>query len=48
MLITVAELLGPKGTIAAGVVLLALVLGWATMRIVRRPKRTVRLPAKGV
>jgi hypothetical protein len=48
MLITVAELQGPEGTIAVGVVLLALVLGWATTRIVRRPKRTVWLPAKGV
>jgi hypothetical protein len=48
LLITVAELLGTGGTIAVGVVLLALVLGWATMRIVRRPRRTVWLPVKGV
>ncbi len=44
LLVWVAELLGTGGTIAVGVVLLALILGWAAARIIRRPKRTVYLP----
>jgi hypothetical protein len=43
ILIWVVELIGMNGTIAVGVLLLALVLGWATKRIVHRPKRTVWL-----
>jgi hypothetical protein len=39
-----AEALGPQGTLAVGVLLLALVLGWAALRLVRRPERTVWLP----
>jgi hypothetical protein len=46
LLVWVAELLGTGGTIALGVVLLALILGWAAARIIRRPKRTVWLPEK--
>jgi hypothetical protein len=46
MLIWIAELLGTGGTVAAGVVLLALILGWAAMRIIKRPERTVWLPEK--
>jgi hypothetical protein len=44
LLIMLAENLGTGGTIAVGVMLLALVLGWAAARIVRRPRRTVWLP----
>lgn len=44
MLITVAEILGTNGTIAVGVVLLLLVVGWAAKRLIHRPKRTVWLP----
>lgn len=44
MLITVAEILGVNGTIAVGVVLLALVVGWAAKRLIHRPLRTVWLP----
>jgi hypothetical protein len=43
MLIWVAEILGTNGTIVVGVVLLALILGWAAKRIIHRPKRTVWL-----
>ncbi len=43
-MITAAEILGTRGTVAVGVVLLALILGWVAMRIIRRPKRAVRLP----
>jgi hypothetical protein len=46
ILITVAELLGTGGTIAVGVLLLVLVVGWAARRIIHRPERTVWLPAK--
>lgn len=46
ILITVAEILGTNGTIAIGVVLLLLVLGWATNQIIHRPERTVWLPEK--
>jgi hypothetical protein len=45
LLIWVAELLGTGGTIAAGAVLLALIVGWAAKRVVKRPERTVWLPA---
>lgn len=44
MLIGVAEMLGTTGTVAVGVLLLALILGWAAHRIIRRPLRTVWLP----
>jgi hypothetical protein len=44
MLIGAAEMLGENGTLAAGAGLLALVLGWAVLRVVRRPERTVWLP----
>jgi hypothetical protein len=44
MLIGIAETLGTGGTIAVGVLLLALIGGWAAMRIIRRPERTVWLP----
>ncbi len=46
ILIWVAELLGPTGTVAVGVVLLVLVGGWAAMRVIKRPERTVWLPEK--
>ncbi len=38
--------LGTGGTMAVGVVLLVLILGWAAMRIIHRPERTVWLPVK--
>ena len=41
-----ADLLGPTGTVAAGVALAVLVVGWAAMRIIKRPVRTVWLPEK--
>ena len=44
LLITVADFLGPTGTIAVGVLLLVLVVGWAARRIIHRPVRTVWLP----
>ncbi len=46
ILIWTAELLGTGGTVAVGLLLLVLVLGWAAMRIIRRPERTVWLPEK--
>jgi hypothetical protein len=46
MLIAAAEILGTGGTVAVGVVLLLLILGWAAKRIIRRPERTVWLPEK--
>ncbi|SIN78747.1 hypothetical protein SAMN05444166_0852 [Singulisphaera sp. GP187] len=46
MLIKVAEILGTGGTIAVGVVLLVLIVGWAVQRIIHRPERTVWLPEK--
>jgi hypothetical protein len=46
LLIAVAEFLGTGGTMAVGAVLLVLILGWAAMRIIRRPERTVWLPEK--
>jgi hypothetical protein len=44
ILLWVAEMLGTTGTIAVGVVLLALILGWAAARVVKRPERTVWVP----
>jgi hypothetical protein len=44
MLISLAEMLGTTGTIAVGVLLLLLVVGWAAKRIIHRPERTVWLP----
>lgn len=44
IMIGVAEALGTGGTIAVGVALLALIVGWAAMRIVKRPERTVWRP----
>jgi hypothetical protein len=44
LLIWVAEILGTGGTVAVGVVLLVLVLGWAAKRIIHRPERTVWRP----
>jgi hypothetical protein len=44
MLIGAAELLGVGGALAVGAGLLALVLGWAAMRVVKRPERTVWVP----
>lgn len=46
MLNGVAGMLGTTGTVALGVVLLALVLGWAVRRVVRRPQRTMLVPEK--
>jgi hypothetical protein len=46
LLIMVAEILGPNGTLAAGAVLLLLIVGWAAMRVIKRPERTVWLPEK--
>ncbi|MDR3621634.1 MAG: hypothetical protein P4L85_19945 [Paludisphaera borealis] len=45
MIFWAAELLGANGTLAVGVALLLLILGWAAQRIIRRPERTVWLPA---
>jgi hypothetical protein len=44
ILITIADTLGPNGTIGLGVVLLLLVIVWAARRVIRRPLRTVWLP----
>ena len=44
ILIFIAETLGTNGTIGVGVLLLILFIGWAAMRIIRRPERTVWLP----
>lgn len=41
IMIQVAEMLGVNGTLMIGAALLALILGWAAMRVVRRPQRTV-------
>ncbi len=46
LLIWAAELLGTGGTIAVGVLLGVLILGWAAKRIIHRPERTVWLPEK--
>jgi len=45
MLVWVAELLGTNGTLALGVLLLVLIVGWAIARIARRPERTVWQPS---
>ena len=37
----VAQILGTNGTLAVGAVLLALFVGWAVMRVVKRPQKTV-------
>jgi hypothetical protein len=44
MAIWVAQLLGTNGTIALGIGLAVLFIGWAAMRIIRRPERTVWRP----
>jgi hypothetical protein len=44
MFVWAAELLGMNGTIIVGVLLLLAIIGWATMRVVRRPQRTVWQP----
>ena len=41
LFVFVAKLLGTNGTIAVGAVLLALFVGWAVMRVVKRPQRLV-------
>ncbi len=41
LLLFVANLLGTNGTIAVGAILLALFVGWAVMRVVKRPQRLV-------
>lgn len=41
LFVMVAELLGVNGTLLLGGVLLAWILGWATMRVVRPPQRTI-------
>jgi hypothetical protein len=46
MMFWVAEFLGVNGTVAVGAALLVLTIGWAAMRIVKRPERTVWLPEK--
>jgi hypothetical protein len=40
MLLMIADTLGTGGTIVVGILLLALIGGWAAMRIIRRPERT--------
>lgn len=45
LLIQVSEILGVNGSIAVGVVLLILILGWTAMRIIHRPERTILAPA---
>ena len=37
----IAGMLGVNGTLGLGAVLLILILGWATMRVVKRPQRTI-------
>jgi hypothetical protein len=44
MLVWVSETLGTDNTIALGVILLALILGWAAVRVIHRPERTVWIP----
>jgi hypothetical protein len=44
MLVWMSETLGTDNTIALGVILLVLFLGWASLRIFHRPERTVWLP----
>ncbi|MBX6314903.1 MAG: hypothetical protein IRY99_18595 [Isosphaeraceae bacterium] len=45
LIVLLAERLGPNGTIAVGAVLFAAFLGWATLRIIKRPQRLVWGPA---
>lgn len=45
LLISIAEMLGTSGTTAVGVVLIVLIVGWAAARIIKRPERTVLMPA---
>jgi hypothetical protein len=47
LMVWLAEILGTSGTIALGVVLLILVLGWAAARVFKRPQRTVWRPEAG-
>jgi hypothetical protein len=44
LFVFVAGMLGVNGTLVLGGVLLAAIVGWATMRVVRRPQRTVWQP----
>ena len=44
MFVWAAETLGMNGTLILGGVLLLAIVGWATMRLVRRPQRTVWQP----
>jgi hypothetical protein len=44
LFIFIAEMLGTNGILILGVVLLLAIIGWATMRVVRRPQRTVWQP----
>lgn len=44
LMVRLAEMLGTSGTMALGVVLLLLVLGWAAARVFKRPQRTVWRP----
>ena len=46
LLIFAAQILGTKGSMAAGVVLGVATLGWMIRRIVRRPERAVWVPAE--
>ncbi len=41
IIVLIAELLGTNGTIAVGALFLAAFLGWAILRIVKRPQRLV-------
>ena len=41
LFVMVAELLGVNGTLVLGAVLLLWILGWVTMRVARRPQRTI-------
>jgi hypothetical protein len=41
LLLFVAQLLGQTGTLVVGAILLALFVGWAVMRVVKRPQRLV-------
>jgi hypothetical protein len=44
LFVFIAGMLGVNGTLAVGAVLLLAIIGWATMRVVRRPQRTVWQP----
>lgn len=43
LLILVAETLGINGTLVLGGLLLAWIIGWTAMRVIRRPQRTIWL-----